>query len=256
MRILITNDDGIHSPGLTTLERIAAKLSDDVWVVAPELDQSGLSHSLSLNDPLRLRRISEKRFALRGTPSDCVIMGVRRLLGEQRPDLVLSGVNSGQNVADDISYSGTIAGAMEGTLVGIPSVALSQDYTYHEGERAVPWETGEVHAPDILRKLLTFGFPEGVFYNLNFPNCAPDAVAGLAVTEQGRLSHGLHVDERRDGRNIPYFWVTYRRSAEAFAPGSDNEAISRGMISLTPLRLDMTARDLAAPLKEHFAKEA
>ena len=256
MRILITNDDGIHSPGLAALERIAATLTDDIWVVAPELDQSGLSHSLSLSDPLRLRRIGPRHFALRGTPSDCVIMGVRQLLGE-RPELILSGVNSGSNVADDVTYSGTIAGAMEGTLLGIPSIALSQAYSYDAGERVVPWETAEEHAPAIIQKLIAFGFPAGILYNLNFPNRAPGDVGELVVTAQGKLVHGLHIDERRDGRNLPYFWVTYRRDKSSpFTPGSDDEAVERGLISATPLRLDMTAHDLTAPLRRHLAGEA
>ena len=255
MRILVTNDDGIHSPGLTALERIAAELSDDVWVVAPESDQSGLAHSLSLNDPLRLRTIGEKRFALKGTPSDCIIMAVRRLLGG-KPDLVLSGVNSGSNVADDVTYSGTIAGAIEGTLLGVPSVALSQAYSYDGDERVVPWETAEAHAPGIIRKLIAFGFPEGVLYNLNFPNVPPGEVKGVIVTAQGKLTHGLHIEERRDGRNLPYFWLTYRREKPLIAPGSDLDALARGAVSLTALRLDMTAHDLNAPLTQHFAEKS
>ena len=171
MRILLTNDDGIHAAGLDAAEQIARGLSDDVWVVAPELDQSGLSHSLSLNDPLRLRQVSERRFALRGTPSDCVIMAVRRICADKKPDLVLSGVNSGQNVADDVTYSGTIAGAIEGTLLGIPSIALSQAYPH--GERArIPYETSIAHAPKVITELLDFGFPDGVLYNVNFPPIA------------------------------------------------------------------------------------
>ena len=253
MRILITNDDGIHSPGLTALERIAAALSDDVWVVAPEYDQSGLAHSLSLNDPLRLRKVSAQRFALRGTPSDCVIMGVRQLL-KTKPDLVLSGINSGSNVADDITYSGTIAGAMEGTLLGIPSVALSQAYSYDDGERVVPWETAEAHAPDIIRKLIAFGFPPGILYSLNFPNTPPDGVGGIEITAQGKISHGLHIEERRDGRNLPYYWLMYRREKEPLVEGSDDEAVVRGAISVTPLRLDLTAHELADPLRDHFKK--
>ena len=133
MHILITNDDGIHATGLEVLERIAAALEAAVTVVAPETDQSGVAHSLSLSDPLRLREVSPNRFAVRGTPTDCVIMGVRHVLGGRKPDLVLSGVNRGQNVAEDVTYSGTVAGAMEGTLLGIPSVALSQAYC-PEGE--------------------------------------------------------------------------------------------------------------------------
>ena len=128
MRILVTNDDGIHAPGLGVAERIAAALSDDVWIVAPETDQSGVSHSLTLNDPLRLREVEARRFAIKGTPTDCVIMGLRHVLRDVRPDLVLSGVNRGQNVAEDVTYSGTVAGAMEGTILGVPSIALSQAY--------------------------------------------------------------------------------------------------------------------------------
>lgn len=253
MRILLTNDDGIHAPGLEVLEKIAAELSDDVWVVAPELDQSGLSHSLSLNDPLRLRQISEKRFALRGTPSDCVIMAVRRISAELKPDLVLSGVNSGQNAADDVTYSGTIAGAIEGTLLGIPSIALSQAYPH--GERArIPYETSLAHGPGIIRKLLDFGFPEGVLYNVNFPNRPPDKVEGVMITKQGKLAHALHIDERFDGRGNQYFWLAYRRQPPNIAPGSDLHALDLGATSVTPLRLDMTAHDLGDPLRHHFAR--
>ena len=128
MRILVTNDDGIHAPGLKVCEEIARALSDDVWVVAPETDNSGVSHSLSLNDPLRLREIGERHFAVKGTPTDCVIMAVRHIMADSRPDLVLSGVNRGPNVAEDVTYSGTVAGAMEGAVLGIPSIALSQAY--------------------------------------------------------------------------------------------------------------------------------
>ena len=255
MRILITNDDGIHAPGLTALEKIASELSDDVWVVAPEIDQSGLSHSLSLNDPLRLRQISDRKFALRGTPSDCVIMAVRRLVGG-KPDLLLSGVNAGQNVADDVTYSGTIAGAIEGTLIGIPSIALSQSYTYDGGVRSVPWETAETHGPDIIRKLIDFGFPEAILYNINFPNRKADGVEGVRITAQGKLTHGLYIDERIDGRGNPYFWLAYRREKPLIAPGTDLDALANGAISVTPLRLDLTAHDLGDPLRHHFTREA
>jgi len=255
MRILLTNDDGIHAPGLASLERIAAKLSDDVWVCAPETDQSGLAHSLSLNDPLRLREIGEKRFALRGTPSDCVIMAVRRLLGERRPDLILSGVNSGQNAADDVTYSGTVAGAIEGTLLGVPSIALSQAYNYkRDGFREVPWETAETFAPDLIRKLIDFGFPEEVLYNINFPNRGPDEIKGVMVARQGKLAHRLHIDERLDGRGNPYFWLAYRPAEQKAQPGTDLNALETGMIGVTPIRLDMTAHDLNDPLRHHFER--
>ena len=159
MRILITNDDGIHAPGLAVLERIAAALSDDVVVVAPETDQSGVAHSLSLNDPLRLREVSPRHFAVKGTPTDCVIMGVRSVMHDKKPDLVLSGVNRGQNVAEDVTYSGTIAGAMEGTILGVPSVALSQAYgavTAHDASGSCAWASklcspATVYDPSLMK---------------------------------------------------------------------------------------------------------
>ena len=252
MRILITNDDGINSPGLQALERVARTFTDDIWVVAPELDQSGLSHSLSLNDPLRLRKIAEKHYAVRGTPSDCVIMAIRSLLANDPPDLVLSGINSGANMAEDVTYSGTVAGAIEGTMLGINAIAISQAYTYEDDERVVPWATAEAHGPEIIGKLLDFGFPDGVFYNLNFPNCAPDKIGGIAITRQGKLAHALHIDARRDGRNLPYFWLVYRRAPTAAGPGSDVEAVEKNIISITPLRIDMTADDVRDPLNQHF----
>jgi 5'-nucleotidase len=238
MRILITNDDGIHAEGLAVLERIARALSDDVWVVAPETDQSGLAHSLTLSEPLRLRKIEEKRFAVRGTPTDCVIMGIREVL-PQKPDLVLSGVNAGANMADDVTYSGTIAGAIEGTLQGVRSFALSQAYDYH-GDRIVPWDVAEAHAPDLIRKLMDVALPDGRFINLNFPNCAPDDVKGVSVTGQGKLDFGLTVEERQDGRGLPYYWLRFGDRLGTFREGTDIHAIKHGKISVTPLKLDLT----------------
>src|ERR1700753_2500911 len=149
MRILCTNDDGIHAPGLKIVEQIARALSDDVWVVAPELDQSGVSHSLSLNDPLRLREVGPRHFAVRGTPTDCVIMGARHILMPAFPDIVLSGVNKGRNVAEDVVYSGTIAGALEGTILGIPSFALSPELSVETRERPL-WDTALEVGPTII----------------------------------------------------------------------------------------------------------
>lgn len=239
MRILITNDDGIHAPGLRVLERIARELTDDVWVVAPETDQSGKAHSLSLSDPLRLRKISDRHFAVRGTPTDCVIMGVRHIL-EGKPDLVLSGVNRGANVADDVTYSGTIAAAMEGVLLGIPSVAMSQAYGWADGSD-VPWATAEAHGPDVVRRLMEAGLPAGTFANVNFPARAPDKVAGIAVTAQGaRNDATIGVEPRIDGRGNPYFWISYRPQTTEAAAGTDLAALAEGFVSVTPLRLDLT----------------
>src|SRR5215475_12101696 len=173
MRILLTNDDGIHAPGLAILEKIARILSDDIWVVAPETDQSGVSHSLSLNDPLRVRDIGPRHYAVKGTPTDCVIMGVRHLMKDAAPDLVLSGVNRGQNVAEDVTYSGTIAGAIEGTILGIASIALSQAYSPATKQKP-HWETAIAFAPDLIRRVLAEGMPRDVFVNVNFPDVPPD----------------------------------------------------------------------------------
>jgi 5'-nucleotidase len=240
MRVLVTNDDGIHAPGLKVLERIAAELSDDVWVVAPETDQSGVSHSLSLNDPLRLRAIEARRFAVKGTPTDCVIMGLRHVMREARPDLVLSGVNRGQNVAEDVTYSGTVAGAMEGTILGVPSIALSQAYG-PGGRAAIKWQCAAQHAPGVVRKILAEGIPPNILVNVNFPDCEPAEVRGLAVTAQGqRTQELLRIDERIDGRGNPYFWVAFAKGRSVPANGSDLWALADRRISVTPLRLDMT----------------
>jgi 5'-nucleotidase len=171
MRILITNDDGIHAAGLEACEKIARALSDEVWIVAPETDQSGVSHSLSLNDPLRLRQVGERHFAVKGTPTDCVIMGVRHVM-KDAPDLIISGVNRGRNCAEDVTYSGTVAGAMEGTVLGVPSFALSQAYAFTSRQKPF-WETGIAHAPDLIRRILKTGMPRDVLVNINFPDCAP-----------------------------------------------------------------------------------
>ncbi len=248
MRILITNDDGIHAEGIAVLERIARTLSDDIWVIAPETDQSGLAHSLTLSEPLRLRKIDDRHYALRGTPTDCVIMGVREVLPEP-PDLILSGVNSGQNVADDVTYSGTVAGAMEGTLLGIRSIAVSQAYNWDNG-RVVPWEVCEKLAPDLFKKLVTLDLPEGVFLNVNFPNCPIDQVEGVRVTAQGKLTHGLTIEERADGRGFPYYWLRFGRGAQTPAADSDVQALHDHHISVTPLHLDFTAHAVRNQLEK------
>ena len=251
MKILVTNDDGIHAPGLDAAERIARKLSDDVWVVAPEMDNSGVAHSLTLSDPIRLRQVSERRFAVRGTPTDCVIMAYKEILGG-RPDLVLSGVNRGQNMADDITYSGTVAGAMEGTLLGIPSIALSQAYGFETVDNPL-WETAEAHAPKIIRTLIEAGFGAGILFNINFPNCAPDDVKGTVLTRQGRRAPDwLKVEKRNDGRGHPYYWIGFQRSKMDPEEGTDLAAIGNGEISVTPLSLDLTDRPALQRLAKVF----
>ncbi|MEP9353566.1 5'/3'-nucleotidase SurE [Xanthobacter sp. KR7-65] len=248
MRILVTNDDGIHAPGLDACVRIAQSFTDDVWVVAPEFDQSGVAHSLSLSDPLRLRQVEERRFAVKGTPTDCVIMAVRHLLAENPPDLVLSGINRGQNIAEDVSYSGTVAGAIEGTILGIPSVALSQAFGMKTRDNP-SYITAETHGPRIIRMLLDAGIPPGIVMNVNFPDRPPDEITGIAATAQGKRDQRLmRIDERRDGRNNPYFWIAFERRVFDTAPGSDLRALDEGRISVTPLRLDQTDEPMMTSL--------
>jgi 5'-nucleotidase len=240
MRILITNDDGIHSPGLEACEKIARALSDDVWIVAPESDQSGVSHSLSLNDPLRMREVGERHYAIKGTPTDCVIMGVRHLMKE-KADLVLSGVNRGRNCAEDVTYSGTVAGAMEGTVLGIPSFALSQAYAFSTKHHPY-WDTAINFAPDLIKRVLDTGMPRDVLVNINFPDCLPNEVAGVSVAVQGKRDQELlRIEARHDGRGNPYYWIAFGRGGiVGAAPGSDLAALNEKRISVTPLRLDLT----------------
>ena len=242
MRILLTNDDGIHAPGLEVLESIARQLSDDVWVVAPESEQSGAGHSLTLAEPLRLRQIEERRYAVKGTPTDCVMMAVKHIFKDTDPDLVLSGVNRGANVADDVTYSGTIAGAMEGTQLGIPSIALSQAYGF-DGTAKVKWRCAETHGAAIVADLVKGGWPAHVLVNVNFPDCEPDQVGELQVTSQGKRDEStLRIDERLDGRGHPYFWLAFERKLSNPPQGTDLRAIYDGHISVTPLHLNLTER--------------
>ena len=254
MRILLTNDDGIHARGLEILEEIARQFSDDIWIVAPETDQSGLAHSLTLNEPLRLRKTSDKRYALKGTPTDCVIMGVRELM-EAPPDLILSGVNCGQNIGDDITYSGTVAGAMEGTLLGITSIALSQAYEWNEGLRSLNWQTTLAHAPALIEKLMAAKIPAKTLINLNFPNCNPEDVAGSQVTRQGSFDHGLFMEKRHDGRSFPYYWLRFGREIPKQRSDTDIEALQNNRISITPVKLDWTDEDYRDELADIIAGE-
>src|SRR5258708_24143657 len=209
IRILITNDDGIHSEGLDVCAEIGGALSDDVWVVAPEFDQSGVSHSLSLNDPLRLREIGERRVAGKGTPTDFGILGARHVIKDRPPDLVLAGVHRGRNAGEDVIYSGTVAGALEGTILGIPSLALSQAYRSRSGEPP-HWETAGHLFPGNISRVLPAGLPRGLPGNINLLDCAPPHLERLALPPQGRnRQERLHIDQRPDGRGPAYSSIAY-----------------------------------------------
>jgi 5'-nucleotidase len=249
LRILVTNDDGIRGRGLEVAEAIARSLSGDVWVVAPESEQSGASHSLTLTQPLRLRKIDERHFTITGTPTDCVMMASAHLLKERAPDLVISGVNRGINAADDVTYSGTIAGAMEGCALGIPSIALSQTFNY-EDRNDIHWDCAAAHGPELVKKLVETGWPKDVLMNVNFPDCAPEEVSGIEVVAQGvREWQGITIERRVDLRDNAYFWIGFRR--ERFTPkkGTDLGALSMKKISVTPLQLNLTDWKVVQTLK-------
>ncbi|PWE16651.1 5'/3'-nucleotidase SurE [Marinicauda salina] len=239
-RILVTNDDGIEAEGLAVLEEIARSVSDDVWVIAPVDEQSGMSRALTLSAPLRVKRLEEKRFAITGTPTDCVLMGTQDLIEGAGPDLVLSGVNHGQNIAEDVTFSGTVAGAMQGLQLGIPSVAFSQAYGF-EGRAKIKWETARAFGPHVLRRLLAETWSENVLMNVNFPDRAPDEVDEIEMTVQGRRDqHIIHAERRTDLRGGDYYWLGFTGRRSDPAVGTDLRAIYEGRISITPLHIDLT----------------
>lgn len=251
MRILLTNDDGINAAGFGALQQIAAALSDEVWCVAPETDQSGTAHSLTLHEPLRCRKLNERMFSVRGTPTDCAIMAVHNLM-PQKPDLVLSGVNHGENAGADVTYSGTIAGAIEGTLLGVPSIALSLCLSGRKPSTG-HWDTPIAHAPALIKRLVDGGWPEDVLINLNFPDCPPSEAKSPMVTRQSTHEDTLwNIQDRTDGRGQPYFWVGYEGRDKLAPEGTDIWAIQRGHISVTPLHLDLTHEATLAKLKKQL----
>ncbi|MBM3568449.1 MAG: 5'/3'-nucleotidase SurE [Alphaproteobacteria bacterium] len=247
LRVLVTNDDGIFAPGLAVMEKIAASLTSDVWVVAPEFEQSGAAHSLTLHVPLRDRHVGPRRFAIRGTPTDCVMLACNLLMKDHRPDVILSGVNRGSNLGEDVTYSGTVAAAMEGSILGIPSIALSQ--TFRNAKR-VRWETALKYGPGLVKRLLALGWPSDVLININFPDVPSGKVRGERVTRQGRrFTSDLIIESRIDARNQPYHWFGFRPREGDPAPDTDLYAVGHGLVSVTPLHLDLTHVETAAKLR-------
>lgn len=250
-RILLSNDDGINAPGLEVLERIARTLSDDVWVVAPEQEQSGAGHSLTLHSPLRIREVGEKRFAVSGTPTDAVLMAIKTILPKNKKvDLVLSGVNRGANLAEDVTYSGTIAAAMEGTLLGYRSVALSQAII---NGQPVRWGGPEKFAPDLIRKLVGIDWPAGRFININFPNLPANKIKGVKIVPQGRRKIGEKIEKRMDPRQRPYYWIGGEWGEKrGELPGTDVALLVEGYITATPLCMDLTDYKALEVIREWF----
>jgi 5'-nucleotidase len=252
-RILVSNDDGIDAPGLALLERIARELSSEVWVVAPEWEQSGAGHSLTTRRPLRLREVASPRYIVDGAPTDCVLLALKRLLRDRPPSLVLSGINAGgNNVAEDITYSGTCAAAMEATLFGVPAIALSQEYRDRDN---ISWGVAEAFASQAIRRVVAFAepWPKGTFFNINFPATSSSAVESFAITQQGKRVLGDNLTEGRDPRGRPFYWIGPSQMRGGADPGTDLGALADGRISITPIHLNLTNVPIAEAMRRAFA---
>jgi 5'-nucleotidase len=253
MRILLTNDDGINATGLKVLEVIARTLSDDVWTVAPAEEQSGTGHSLTLTRPLRIRKHAEKRYSVTGTPTDAVMMGLAKIMKDSPPDLILSGVNRGANLGEDVTYSGTVSAAMEGALAGVRSIALSQSYSREGMGDDVPFSAAQAWGEKVLRPLLDAPLVPRTLVNINFPALPAEDVKGVRVVGQGLRDYGrLRIVANRDPRGFEYFWFGLGPMIETPAHMTDLEAVADGFISVTPLHLDLTHVPSLATLESAY----
>jgi len=254
MRILLTNDDGVNARGLALLETAARRLSDDIWIVAPTEEQSGAGHSLTLTQPVRLRKHDDRRFSVTGTPTDAVMLALAHVMKDSPPDLILSGINRGANLAEDVTYSGTVSAAMEGALAGVPSIALSQAYARQGLGAGVPFAAAEAWAERVLRPLTETPMEPRTLVNVNFPALDPDEIKGVRVCRQGLRDYGrLRIIERSDPRGFPYFWFGLAPTVETPGHSTDLESIADGYISVTPLHLDLTFEPSMASLEALFA---
>ncbi|WP_106203714.1 5'/3'-nucleotidase SurE [Aliiruegeria haliotis] len=258
MRILITNDDGINAPGLEIMHAIAEEVAGpdgEVWTVAPAFEQSGVGHCISYSHPTMIGQLGERRFAAEGSPADCVLAGVHDVMKDSPPDLVLSGVNRGNNSGENTMYSGTIGGAMEGALQGLPSIALSQYYGPGNVDLEDQFEASAVHGAALVKSLLQkadWGSRGGyrTFYSINFPPIPAAAVKGVLATSQGfREGVKFAVEPTRAPNGRRYLWIRGGRQDQPSAPGTDVQANMDGYISVTPMRADLTAGDAMASLK-------
>lgn len=246
-RVLISNDDGVNAPGIKVLERALKRIAGEVWVIAPESEQSAAGHSLTLRAPLRIKKIAARKFAVTGTPTDAVLLGVQHVMKDCRPDLIVSGVNRGGNLGEDVTYSGTVAAAMEGTLLGIPSVAFS--LVTPDGAKS-HWKTAEVYVENVLMHLAGVSFPRGVLVNVNIPDCPVAQVTGIESTRQGRRKIGCELLEGRDPKGKSYFWIGAQRDEDVSRPGTDLEAVARNAVSIAPISMDLHHAGMAKRLKE------
>src|SRR6476659_1194723 len=253
MRILLTNDDGVNARGLRLLETVARRLADDIWVVAPSEEQSGAGHSLTLTEPVRLRHHGEQRFSVTGTPTDAVMLALAHVMKDAPPDVILSGINRGANLGEDVTYSGTVSAAMEGALAGVRSIALSQAYSREGMGDTVPFAAAEGWAERVLAPLLTFDTPAGALINVNVPSVPSDEVKGIRVCRQEIREYGrLRIVQRTDLRGYDYYWFGLGPMVETPGHLTDLEAVADGYVSVTPLPLDLTHDQSLGPLARQF----
>jgi len=254
MRILLTNDDGIHAPGLEVLEAIARQFTDDIWICAPDEEQSGMGHALTLTRPVRLRQHGERRFSVTGTPTDSVTMGMRKVM-DAAPDVILSGVNRGANLGDDITYSGTVSAAIEGALAGVRSIALSQVTNRLGAADGDTFEAARIWGKRVIEPLLDTPLPSRTLVNVNFPPISASDVKGIRAVRQGFHDYARGtVVEGSDPRGFQYYWFGLEAIEHTLDHGTDLEAIDEGYVAVTPLQLDLTHHASLASLGERYER--
>ncbi len=261
MRILITNDDGINAPGLAVLTAIATEIAGpngEVWTVAPAFEQSGVAHCISYTRPMMIAKLEERRYAAEGSPADCVLAGFYDVLEGAKPDLVLSGVNRGNNSAENVLYSGTIGGAMEAALQGVPAIALSQFMGPGTEGLTSPFESAMTHGASVVRNLLTNGLWTNddyrLFYNVNFPPMSAALTKGIRVAAQGfRRDTAFGVEPYQSPSGRKFLWIKGGAQQSPTLPGTDAAVNLAGYISVTPMRADLTAHDLLSDLGSRLA---
>ena len=248
-RILVSNDDGINSEGIKKLEIIAKGLSNDVWVVAPQNEQSGTGHSLTLRSPLRIKKLAKKRFSVNGTPTDCVLLAINKIMVDNPPDIVLAGINHGSNVAEDLTYSGTIAVAIEATLSKIPAIALSQGFNKLNTAGEIDWSASEIYAAEAIKKVISIAWPKDILININFPPVPSRLIKGFEVTRVGHRKIGDEIIESNDPNGKPCFWIGAQKHSNKNSRGTDVDAIQNGLISMCPLSINFTSQAMVQKLK-------
>ena len=252
-RILIANDDGISAPGIKLLEEIVARITDDYWVVAPKEEKSGVSHAMSIHNPLRLKKVGERHYHVDGNPADCIIIALEKLLKDNPPDLVITGINNGENTGDCVLVSGTVAAAREATRRGLRSIAMS---LVTKEESPVNWQVAEEYGEMVIRKLMQCNWPMASFMNVNFPHLHDGKVKGIKMVPHGQRGYLDNIAECFDPYNRPYYWVGVMRDEQNAEAGTDLEAVQDGYISITALQVNQTdfqtTRNLENEVNEEF----